>query len=94
MMTNNSSGLINSNNLNYMNKIYEIMKDAVIYDSEQNRINIVYNIKKSEIKTNPIKEKKNIFKSNDTYLSKKKNKVLKIYKENNTTYKQYIQIIT
>ena len=29
-----------------MNKVYEIMKETVIYDSEENKINIVYNNEK------------------------------------------------
>ena len=99
MVKNLSTGSIKSENMNYMNKLYEIMKDAVIYDSEQNRINFVYNnIKKNEIKsTNETKEKKNIFQSinisNPNIESVKTNKIFKIIKENNSSNKRSIQII-
>lgn len=38
MITSSSSGTLKIGNLNYMNKLYEMMKVAVFYDSEQNRI--------------------------------------------------------
>lgn len=39
MINNYQSGTIQSSNLNYLNKLFEMMKDAIFYDSEQNRIN-------------------------------------------------------
>lgn len=106
MINSYQSGTIQSGNLNYLNKLFEMMKDAIFYDSEQNRINFSNpNISNySNSLQNPssnnafnINTGTNIFQTiksvNKPNASIKGQKIFNIVKENNHSNKRSVKII-
>lgn len=102
----NKSGTIQSRNLNYLNKLFEMMKDAVFYDSEQNRINYPNPSNANSSYNQPNQSSNNAFNINSgTHIfqtiksvnkpttSIKGQKIFNIVKENNHSNKRTVKII-
>ena len=105
MINSYQSGTIQSGNLNYLNKLFQMMKDAVFYDSEQNRINYL-NPSNVNSSSNPQNQSSNnAFINSGTHIfqtiksvskpitSIKGQKIFNIVKENNHSNKRSVKII-
>ena len=106
MINSYQSGTIYISNLNYLNKLFEMMKDAIFYDSEQNRINYSNpnNVNASFNQQNQnsnnafnINSGTHIFQTiksvNKPNSSIKGQKIFNIVKENNHSNKRSVKII-
>jgi len=108
MINTYQSGTIQSANLNYLNKLFEMMKDAIFYDSEQNRINYPnpnnancsYNVQQSQSSNNVFNMNSgtHIFQTiksvnKPNTSSIKGQKIFNIVKENNQSNKRSVKII-
>lgn len=106
MINSYQSGTIQSGNLNYLNKLFEMMKDAIFYDSEQNRINFpnpnnvncsYNNQNQSSNNAFNINSGTHIFQTiksvNKSNTSMKGQKIFNIVKENNHSNRRSVKII-
>jgi len=106
LINGSQSGTIQSRNLNYLNKLFEMMKDAIFYDSEQNRINysnpnnVNYSFNLQNESSNNafnINSGTHIFQTiksvNKPILSIKGQKIFNIVKKNNHSNKRSVKII-
>ena len=109
MVNNQISGTLSVKNLNYVNKIYELMKNAVFYDNSENfnGINLTstnINVNSSNINHNHLNTNNNapenvnnIFTTSKpakkVFISIKGEKIFNIIKENNLKNKRSVKII-